>query len=61
MDFSLVNIPNGLIEHADVTKIPFGVFPSLLGITKCCAVSYFIANLVVLVLKCCISLFILQL
>ena len=49
VDFSLVNIPNGLIEHANITKkIPFETFPSLLDIKKRCEVSYFITNLVIL-------------
>ena len=36
------------MEHASITKILLEIFPSLLCMTECFAVSYIIANLVVL-------------
>ena len=41
MDFSLVSIPNGLIEQANITKITLKLFPSLLCMTQHRAVFYY--------------------
>ena len=30
MDFSLLYIPNGLVEHVNITKISFKLFPLML-------------------------------
>ena len=49
MDFSLVNIPSGLVEHANITKITLKLFPLMLCMTQHHVVSYCITIFVILV------------